>query len=140
MNKVVMTFLDRLAERFTALAAGLLSSRIAGLHAAAQAEQQSELEDLARRYESEGKPEIAATLRQRLLGLPSANLAGEGAEQLRQLQPTIPGLPESPVSGPTGVAADLRGLPNFETSKSPKRRRTEAGTSEPNLTLPESSL
>ena len=140
MNKVVTTFLDRLAERFTAQAAGLLSSRIAGLHAAVQAEQQSELEDLARRYDAEGKPEIAATLRQRLLGLPSTNLALEGAEQIRQLQPSVPGLPESPVSSPTGVAADLRGLPNFETSKSPKRRRTESGTNEPNLTLPESSL
>jgi len=140
MNKVVMTFLDRLAERFIALAAGLLSSRIAGLHAAAQAEQQSELEDLARRYDAEGKPEIAATLRQRLLGLPSTNLALEGAEQIRQLQPSVPGLPESLVTGPTGVAADLRGLPNFETSKTPKRRRTETGSNESNLTLPESSL
>jgi len=139
MNKVVTTFLDRLAERFTALAAGLLSSRIAGLHAAAQAEQQSDLEDLARRYEAEGKPEIAATLRQRLLGLPSTNLAQEGAEQMRQLQQAST-LPETSLIGQTGVAADLRSLPNFETPKSPKRRKPEGGTNEPNLTLPESSL
>ncbi len=140
MNKVVTTFLDRLAERFTALAAGLLSSRIAGLHAAAQAEQQSDLEDLARRYEAEGKLEIAATLRHRLLGLPSTNLALEGAEQLRQLQHSVPPLPELPPGGQTGVAADLRGLPNFETPKAPKRRKPDGGTQESNVILPESSL
>ena len=113
---------------------------MAGLHAAAQAEQQSDLEDLARRYEAEGKPEIAATLRQRLLGLPSTNLALEGAEQMRLLQHSTPPLPEIPVGGQTGVAADLRGLPSFETPKSTKRRKPEGGANESNVTLPESSL
>lgn len=136
MNKVVQSFLDRLVERFTALAVGQLSSRFAGLHAVAQAEQQSELEDLARRYESEGKPEIAATLRQRALGLSSPNLAAEGVELLGQVQSTSRGLPESAV-GSAGGMTDLRGLPNFDAAKSSKRRRVDAGVAEPNLPLPE---
>lgn len=140
MNKVVMTFLDRLTERLTALAAGLLSSRMARLHATAQAEQQSELEDLARRYESEGKPDIAATLRQRALGLTSANLASEGAELLQQLAPTVTGLSELPATGATEVAPDLRGLPNFETAKPTKRRRSVAEINEPQPPLPEFPL
>ena len=73
MNKVISLFLDRIAERFVALTVGLVSSRIEGFHAASQAEQQSDLEDLARSYEAAGKIEIAAGLRQRAQGLTSSN-------------------------------------------------------------------
>ncbi len=113
---------------------------MASLQATAQAEQQSELEDLARRYESEGKPEIAATLRQRAVGLTSTNLASEGAELLQQLQPTVAGLPALPTVGAAAVASDLRGLPNFETAKPPKRRRHVAETNEPQTPQPELPL
>ena len=77
MNRLFTTFLDRLAERMTALVAGLVSSRVTVLHAETQAEQQSQLEDLARQYEADGKPEIALTLRKRSTRLASADLAGE---------------------------------------------------------------
>src|SRR5262245_45979699 len=85
MSKVVSTFLDRLAERFAALMASLLSSRVEGLHAAAQAEQQSQLEDLARSYEAEGKSEIAQTLRCRALRLTSTDLAAEAVEVMQKI-------------------------------------------------------
>jgi len=39
MHSVVSTFLDRLAERFTAILAGVVSSRVESLRAEAQAEQ-----------------------------------------------------------------------------------------------------
>jgi hypothetical protein len=55
MNKSFSVFLDRLAERFTAILAGVVSSRVESLRAEAQAEQQSQLEDLARKYEADGK-------------------------------------------------------------------------------------
>jgi hypothetical protein len=120
MSKVVTTFLDRLAERFAALMAGLVSSRVEGLHAAAQAEQQSELEDLARQYEADGKLAIAQTLRQRAARLTSTNLAGEAVEVMQQLAAdNRPALPP----GPVGAHGDLRGLPGIESGKSSKKRR-----------------
>jgi hypothetical protein len=119
MNKVVSNFLDRLAERFAALMAGLLSSRVEGLHAAAQAEQQSQLEDLARAYETEGKQEIAQTLRQRALRLTSTDLAAEAVEVMQLTSETArtPTLPE-----PSNVG-ELRGVPNFEIARPAKKRR-----------------
>ena len=80
MNNLFTAFLDRLVGRLATLVAGLVSSRVEGFHAAAQADQQSQLEDLARVYESNGKLEIAATLRQRAARLTSANLASEAVE------------------------------------------------------------
>ena len=77
MNKLLSLFLDRLAERLSALMAAVISSRVEGLHAAAQADQQSQLEDLARKYEADGKAEIATTLRRRLARMTSADLAAK---------------------------------------------------------------
>jgi hypothetical protein len=121
MSKVVTAFLDRLAERFAALMAGLVSSRVEGLHAAAQAEQQSELEDLARQYEADGKPAIAQTLRQRAVRLTSTNLAAEALEVMQQL--TANDRPALPL-GPVGPNDELRGLPNLESGKAPRKRRS----------------
>jgi hypothetical protein len=121
MSKIVLTFLDRLAERFAALMAGLVSSRVEGLHAAALAEQESELEELARHYEADGKPAIAQTLRQRAARLTSVNLASEAVELMQQLAANdLPALP----SGRPGANGELRGLPNFESSKAPRKRRS----------------
>ena len=69
MNSVFSTFLDRLAERFTAILASVVSSRVESLRAEVQAEQQSQLEDLARKYEADGKSSIAQALRERALRL-----------------------------------------------------------------------
>lgn len=121
MSKVVLTFLDRLAERFAALMAGLVSSRVESLHAAAQAEQQSELENLARHYDADGKPEIAQALRQRAARLTSTNLAADALEIMQQLTANDrPALPP----GPVGASGDLRALPNFESNKSSRKRRS----------------
>lgn len=95
MPTLLSSFLDRLAERFTAIVAGVISSKVEGLHAVTQAEQQSQLEDLARRYESEGKNEIAATLRQRALRLTSSDLAAEAVEVMQQTSRDLPRLNET---------------------------------------------
>ena len=128
MNKVISVFLDRLAERFTALLAGSMSARIEGLHAAAQAEQQSQLEDLARKYEADGKLEIAATLRERAVRLTSADLAAEAVEVIQRVTDDPMRLIEPVRATPQ---ADLRGLPDF-TNPGPaagkKRRKPLDGT------------
>jgi hypothetical protein len=124
MNKVISLFLDRIAERFVALTVGLVSSRIEGFHAASQAEQLSDLEDLARRYEAAGKTEIAASLRQRVLGLTSSNPAAEAEHIVRNVTEEPLQLP-----GPqdAGQMADVQCLPGCDPNASPriaKRPRT----------------
>jgi hypothetical protein len=120
MNNVIALFLERLADRLTALLAGLVSSRVEELHATIQAEQQSQLEDLARKYEAEGKPEIAETLRQRSLRLTSANLAAGAVESVQQLASE-----PLKLSGPTASTStgDLAGLPDFGTPPARSRGR-----------------
>jgi hypothetical protein len=122
MNRIISSFLDRLVERFTAILAGVISSRVEGLQASAQAEQQSQLEDLARKYETEGKTEIAQSLRERALNLTSSNLAGEAVEILE----AVAGDPLK-LTGPTQppAAGPLKGVPDFSApAKSRKKPRT----------------
>ena len=130
MNKVISVFLDRLAERFTALLAGSMSARVEGLHAAAQAEQQSQLEDLARKYEADGKLEIAATLRERAVRLTSADLAAEAVEVIQRVTDDPMRLIE-PVR--TTPPADVRGLPDFTTAPpaAGKKRRKPLDATDP---------
>ncbi len=127
MSQILASFLDRLAERLTTLAAGLVSSRVAGLHAAAQAEQQSDLEDLARRYEAEGKTDIANALRQRLLRISAPDLASEAVEVLERVTAEPARLPGS-TAPPT--AGDLKGLPDFAAAspRTKQARRAVAGS------------
>lgn len=114
MNKVVTTIIDRLVERWAVLIARLISSRVEGLHAESQAGQQSQLEDLARQYESDGKAEIAATLRQRAAKLTAADLAVEAVETICCLN-----APGSPASEPS---SDLRTLPDFTSAPEAARK------------------
>lgn len=121
MPQILSSFLDRLSERLIALTASLVSARVAGMHAASQAEQQSDLEDIARRYEAEGKIEIANALRQRLLRISSPDLASEAVEVLRNVGTEPPRLTGS-TAPPT--AGDLKGLPDFaQTSPRSKKAR-----------------
>jgi hypothetical protein len=133
MNNVVALFLERLAERLTALVAGLVSSRVEGLHAAVQADQQSQLEDLARKYEVEGKPEIAETLRERSLRLTSTNLAAPAVDSVQLLANEPLKLPGAVTSAPPG---DLSGLPDFGASARRNRgRKVDRETPESSTTL-----
>jgi hypothetical protein len=118
MNKLFSLFLDRLAERFAALLAGSLSSRVEGLHAAVQADQQSQLEDLARKYEAEGKTEVAETLRRRATRLTSADLASEAVAVVGQLTCDPPQAMETTGASSQG---ELGGLPDFTNSPSTTR-------------------
>lgn len=122
MSKLLSLFLDRLAERFAALLAGSISSHVEGIHAAAQADQQSQLEDLARAYEADGKTEIAATLRRRAARLTSPDLAAEAVEVVERLTADSARLSDAPRVHPP---AELRGLPDFSASPltAGKRRR-----------------
>jgi hypothetical protein len=124
MNRMISSFLDRLVERFTAILAGVISSRVEGFQASAQAEQQSQLEDLARKYETEGKTEIAQSLRERALKLTSSDLAGEATEILEAVAGE-----SLKLSGPTPPASgsNLKGIPDFSApAKSKKKPRAKS--------------
>ena len=73
MFKGVQWFVNRLVERVIPVVGTLFSSAVETVHALGQAEQQSQLEEAARRYEADGKPEIAATLRSRATDITSDN-------------------------------------------------------------------
>lgn len=128
MTNPYVTFLNRLAERMATLAAGMLSARVAGLHAAAEAEQQSELEDLARRYEADGKNEIARTLRERVGRLSSTNLASEAVDVLDQVT-------ANPVERPAlGVTTSAqKALPDFTAPARARKRGRQADAASASL-------
>lgn len=130
MNSVFSTFLDRLAERFTAILASVVSSRVESLRAEVQAEQQSQLEDLARKYEADGKSSIAQALRERALRLTNGNLAGDGVNviDLVSAEPLRITGPNSSLNG-----GNLERLPDFSSPPKPerksRRRRTDSSNS-----------
>ena len=124
MNKTLSTFLDHLAERFTAILAGVVSSRVESLRAEAQAEQQSQLEDLARQYEADGKIAIARTLRQRAVNLTAVNLAGEGVDVMEAVSAEPLRLPRAK-SQPHEES--LENLPDFSAPPRPNRKSRRRG-------------
>ena len=130
MNSVFSTFLDRLAERFTAILASVVSSRVESLRAEVQAEQQSQLEDLARKYEADGKSSIAQALRERALRLTNGNLAGDGANviDLVTAEPLRITGPNTSLNG-----GNLERLPDFSAPPKPekKSRRRRSDSSSP---------
>jgi hypothetical protein len=124
MNKLLTAFIDRLSERLAILGASLIGSRVDGFHAEAQAEEQSRLEELARQYESEGKPQIAARLRERAARLASTDVAADAIEILHRVthEPRLP-------AGPWDCAAAAPKLPDFAAApptadKSRRKRAT----------------
>ena len=134
MNQMFHSFLDRLVERLTGVIAGVFSSRVEGLRAEAQAEQQSQLEDLARKYEADGKIAIAQTLRQRTLNLTSSNLASDGVKVIELVVNETPKLMnfEAVVqsnSGQNSQGGEFQALPDF--SAPPNSRKKNRGTSGP---------
>jgi len=126
MYGLFTAFLDQFVRRIAALVVGMVSSRVEGLQAAVQADHQSQLEDLARKYEADGKMEIAANLRKRAARMTSSDLASEATEIFECLSADSPTAPESPValtSNGTPALADFR--PSKPTTK---KRRKKADT------------
>lgn len=127
MFKGTQWFIERLVERLIPIIATSFSSTVETLHALGQAEQQSQLEEAARRYEADGKPEIAAVLRRRAVDLPSDNPASQAVD----IYQNIAGdghrlLP--PAQEPDD--AELAQLPDF-TSKPSKSRRKKSTSGQP---------
>ena len=137
MIKYVQVFLDRLTQRLVIVASRLVASSVESLHATQQAAEQSQLEDLARQYEADGKMEIAATLRRRATQLADASPAEEAMETLQSLMndgQALPALPDE--------RADNRGwppaLPSAQNggSKKPPRKKGKRSKAKKNEDSP----
>ena len=127
MFKGTQWFIERLVERLIPIIATSFSSTVEKLHALGQAEQQSQLEEAARRYEADGKPEIAAVLRRRAVDLPSDNPASQAVDIYQNIAGDAHRfLP--PAQEPAD--AELAQLPDF-TSKPPKSRRKKTTSGQP---------
>ena len=78
----VSAFFERLADRCLALAASLLASSIESACVRREAEQQTQLEELARTYEADGHSDVAASIRERAQQIAHANPAALGESLL----------------------------------------------------------
>lgn len=85
MNSIFKQFLDKLSERIFSLIGSSIGTAASTYHAVNQTEQQSLLEDLARRYESEGKEDLADYLRRQATLIATGDPARDGQNILQQL-------------------------------------------------------
>ena len=123
MVKGIQWIIERIAERFIPLIGGMFSSTVETFHALGLAEQQSQLEEAARRYEVEGKTEIAAALRQRAAQLASDN----PAEQAVRIAENVASQPLLPSTNGNSDGSQPGRLPDLKQSK-PKARRKKSSS------------
>jgi len=134
MLKSVSHLFERLAERCLALAAGLLASKIEAACIRHEAEQQTQLEELARSFDADGLPEAAAQLRERARLLTHHNPAASGETLLRDLSDSASAeATHQGADDPAGVSLAL----NAAGMPASSRRSTGRGKRGlPSLTLP----
>lgn len=121
MVKGIQWIIERIAERFIPLIGGMFASTVQTFHALGLAEHQSQLEEAARRYETEGKTEIAAVLRQRAAELASDN----PADQAVHIAENIVNQPLLPSTNGNSDGSQPARLPNVKQPK-PKGRRKKS--------------
>jgi hypothetical protein len=113
MLKAIQDLLDRVAERCLAVTGGMLSSTLESLHVAHLADQQKRLEELARGFDADGLPDIAASIRDRARNL-TVNGAAAQTTVLLQLATSSPALNgnsgQSHSSSPGSVEVSTRRL------------------------------
>ncbi len=131
MLKSIQSFMQRLSERLAAMIASMFSSTVETMHALSQAEQQSQLEDAARKYEEEGKTEIAAALRQRASGLTSDNPASEGVAILDNLNAGHDRPQPAALQQPEHGQAPALPLPDYNQSQPKRTRRKNSSGDQP---------
>lgn len=132
MNNPVRWILERIAERIVPLAGEAVAGTLATMLSLGRAEQQNELEEAARRYEADGKPQIAQTLRHQAARLSAFDPAGEA----RRIQANLALDEDQPLPGIEDQRASGQGrLPDFASAPARPRRKKahesiEAGDAE----------
>jgi hypothetical protein len=117
LNSLIKLFLDKLSERIFSLIGSSIGTAATTYHAIQQAEQQSVLEDLARKYELDGKLELAAKLREQASLIGNDDPAAAGKHILLKVteQPSHPMLGLSSQEG--------QSTPAMLTDRSRRSRR-----------------
>jgi hypothetical protein len=77
---------ETLVEHFIASVGSVFAARIETVAALMHAQQQEELEERARQFEEEGKPQLATDLRSRASQLAAATPRASGGKVLQRLQ------------------------------------------------------
>jgi hypothetical protein len=85
MTNPIRFLFERLTERIFGLIGSNLGNAVSACRVACEAEQQSALEDLARKYEAEGKQLLADRLRLQAAAITSSDPASDGASVLDHL-------------------------------------------------------
>lgn len=78
MVKGIQWFMERMAERVVPIITGAFAATIETMDALGRAEQQSQLEAAARRYEADGQATLAEALRRKAAELDSTNPGRSG--------------------------------------------------------------
>ena len=96
MSNPIRFLFERLTERIFGLIGSSIGNAVSACRVACEAEQQSILEDLARKYESEGKQQLAIQLRAQAAAIRSLDPASDGSTVFECIGYTevTPGLPE----------------------------------------------
>ncbi len=96
MTNPIRFLFERLTERIFGLIGSNIGNAVSACRVACEAEQQSALEDLARKYESEGKQQLADQIRSQAVAIRSLDPASDGDTVLDQIGYTeaTPSLPE----------------------------------------------
>ena len=120
MTNPIRFLFERLTERVFGIIGSSIGNAVSACRVACEAEQQSVLEDLARKYEAEGKQLLADRLRLQAGAITSVDPASDGAGVLDPLGYTVvtPSLTELKPEEPAPE----------ETSRRKRRARLSATT------------
>jgi hypothetical protein len=119
MNRLIRSFLQGLHDRIIASVGSIIGSTFSTFRAAHHAEQQSFLEDLARKYESEGKTHLAEQLRSKAAALNMDDPGMEARLVFRNVLDDKSDLPALADSSATDRADSEADMPN----RTPKKKR-----------------
>ena len=127
MNNLIRSFLQSLHDRIIASVGSTIGSTFSAFRAAHHAEQQSLLEDLARKYESEGKTQLAEQLRRQAAAL---SMDDPGTEARLVFRNVLDGQSELPALS-DGRDSDHQTTETRPHSPTAKKKRRGRKTSTP---------
>ena len=132
MHRILQSFFERLTERIVAMAGSMVASTVEVERTTQQARQLSQLEDLARQMDAEGKEDIAESIRARMQRHVEDD-PGSSADRLIQnvvVDSAVPRLEQSEPSESLSKSPPAK----KKTRKSASRRRRSGAL--PPLNLP----
>ena len=120
MMKSMQWIIERFVERGVPLIGNLFAAAIQSMHALGVAEHQSEIEEVARRYEADGKPEIAASVPRRAEQIGSVPSADEAVQIAKHVAQPL----QSLLAGDDKESTKLSALPSPSKPKAKRKPRT----------------